>query len=229
MKQVILNLVTVVIAVLLVFQLNGQEKILTGIVTTFDSIPLDGASIKVSSTKEIVLTDSLGQFSLKCNPKDKLKVRAKGFYSQSVKIGSKITYAAINLKLMAGEKNKEYALGVTRISDHENLNALASLNSNDIDYSQYPTVFDAIAGRIPGVSIVGGQIIIRGNSSISGPTPALIMIDGVSSNSSTLNVMNPAIIKSINVIKDGSSAIYGSRGANGVLLVETKSGRDKNN
>lgn len=172
------------------------------------------------------MTDSVGQFTVKCNQSDKLKVRASGFYSQSVKIESKITYAAINLKLMSGEKNKEFALGVIRTTDHDKLNALASLNSNDIDYSQYRTVFEAISGRIPGVSIVGGDIIIRGNSSISGPTPALIVIDGVASTSSALNVMNPVIIKSINVIKDGSSAIYGSRGANGVLVVETKTGRD---
>jgi TonB-dependent SusC/RagA subfamily outer membrane receptor len=225
-KQGISKLVILALNVLLVFAAHAQEKVLNGIVTTFDSIPLNGAVVKVSGTKQTVFTDSLGQFSVQCNLTDKIKVSAKGFYNQSVKIETKVVYAAVNLKLMAGEKNRELALGIVRTSDYDKLNALASLNSNDIDYSQYRTVFDAIKGRIPGVAIVGGDIIIRGNSSISGPTPALIVVDGVRSTSAALNAMNPAVIKSISVIKDGSSAIYGSQGANGVLVVETKTGRD---
>lgn len=214
------------LSLLVILQANAQEKRLRGIVTVFDSIPLCGANVKVSGTKQTVLTDSMGLFSVSCKMTDKIKVSAKGFYNQTVKIDEKVTFAAINLKLVPGDRNRETALGFVKVSDHEKLNALASLNSSDIDYSQYRTVFEAISGRFPGVSIVGGDIIIRGNNSISGPTPALIIIDGMPSTSAALNALNTANIKSINVIKDGSSAIYGSRGANGVLVVETKTGND---
>lgn len=226
-KQVISKLTILTITVLLVLELNGQEKLLKGVVTTFDSIRLHGAVIKVSGTNETVYTDSLGRFSVRCNQTDKIKVSGRGFYNESLKIESKITFAAINLRLLPGDKNRELALGVISVTDHEKLNALASLNSKDIDYSQYRSVYEAISGRIPGVSIIGGDIIIRGNSSINGPTPALIIVDSTPVSFSSLNSMNPADIKSINVIKDGSSAIYGSKGANGVVVIETKSGKDK--
>jgi TonB-dependent SusC/RagA subfamily outer membrane receptor len=227
MKTIVFKLTIVSCFVLYSFLSIGQGKMLQGIVTTFDSISLNGASVKVVSSKEIALTDSLGKFSINCNIKDKLKVTAQGFFNQTIKIDNNIRYAAINLRLKPGIKNKEMALGITRITDHEKLNALSHLNNNDVDFSQYKTIYDAIAGRMPGVAIVGRDIIIRGNSSISGPTPALIVVDGVPVNSAALNAMNPAQVKSINVIKDGSAAMYGSRGANGVVVIETKSGRDK--
>ncbi|MEN8117167.1 MAG: TonB-dependent receptor plug domain-containing protein [Bacteroidota bacterium] len=216
----------VIIFSFVMVQSDAQERIIHGIVTTFDSILVNGATIKVQSSKQTVLTDSLGNFSVGCDYKDKLKVSGSGFYSETVKVDKNTKLAAVNLKLKPGIKNKELALGLTRVSDHDKLNALASLDSNDIDFSKYRTMEEAIAGRIPGVRFVGGQIIIRGNASISGLTPALIVVDGVTTDARALSRMNPADVKSINVIKDGSSAMYGSKGANGVVIIETKTGRD---
>lgn len=204
----------------------AQEKLIKGVVTTFDSIPLIGAKIKASKSKETVETDSLGQFEIKCQNKDKLKISAEGFYNQVAKIEDKTKYAAINLDLKPGMKNKEHALGITDVSYHNKLNALASLGPNDVDFSQYHTMREAIEGKIPGVAFVGGNIVVRGSSNLQGPQPALIIVDGVPVNSSALNSMNPATVRSVNVIKDGSSAMYGSRGANGVVIIETKSAKE---
>lgn len=226
MKRNILKPSIVFCIVLFAFQSIGQDKIIHGIVTTFDSIPINGATVKVVSSNEVVLSDSLGSFSITCLDKDKLKVIANGFKNQTVKIKSKNRYAIINLKLLPGETNKEIALGLIRTSDHEKLNAYISMNNKDVDFSKYRTMHEAIEGRIPGVTIEGGNIIIRGNSSVNGPTPALVVVDGTPVTSAGLNAMDPAQVKSINVIKDGSSAIYGSRGAAGVVVIETKTGRD---
>jgi TonB-dependent SusC/RagA subfamily outer membrane receptor len=208
------------------FQLKAQERTIQGIVTTFDSIAVHGATIKVNSTKQIVLSDSAGKYSVGCDYNDKLKISASGFYNQNVKLEKNISYVAVNLKLKAGDKNKELALGLTSVSDHDKLNALAALDADDIDFSQYRTMQEAIAGRIPGVQISGSEIIIRGSSNLDGPLYALIVVDGVPAGPGALDRMNPATVKSINVIKDGSSAIYGSKGANGVVVIETKTGRD---
>lgn len=207
-------------------QLNAQDRTIQGVVTTFDSIAINGASIKVISTKQIVLSDSLGNYTVSCNNKDKIKVSANGFYSQNVKLEESTRLISVNLKLKEGAKNKEFALGLTSVSDHDKLNALAALDSDDIDFSQYRTMQDAIAGRIPGVQISGSEIIIRSSSNLDGPLYALIVVDGVAAGPGILDRMNPATVKSINVIKDGSSAIYGSKGANGVVVIETKTGRD---
>jgi TonB-dependent SusC/RagA subfamily outer membrane receptor len=218
---------TMFLVILLVSSnLNAQERIIHGTVTTFDSIPLIGATIKVQSTKQEVLTDSLGNFSIGCDSKDKLKVYAEGFYNQNVKLTDKTRYAAINLKLKPGEKSRELAIGYGHVADADKLNAVASLNTNDLDFSQYTNIYELIKGRFAGVQVDGGEIIIRGINSINSSSAALIVVDGVPTNSSALTSIPPTQVKSINVIKDGSSAIYGSRGANGVVLIETKRGGD---
>lgn len=205
---------------------NAQDRVIHGVVTTFETIPVVGAEIIVKSTEQIVKTDTLGKFSVGVNPKDKLKVKARGFNTQNVKLKKDTKAVSVNLVLKPGEKGKAYAIGYGHVLDEEKLNAVSQLNSNDMDFSQYRTMQEAIQGRIPGVQFQGGGIIIRGNASTSGPTYALILIDGVTSEVSALNRINPSDVKSINVIKDGSSAIYGAKGANGVVMIETKTGRE---
>jgi TonB-dependent SusC/RagA subfamily outer membrane receptor len=213
-------------AVCISFFSTAQDRVIHGVVTTFDSIPLIDAEIQVRSTKQTVLTDTLGRFSIAVNPKERLKVSASGFFDQKVKLEEKTRYVAVNLKLKPGDKNREYAIGYGHVSDRDKLNALASLNSNDIDFSQYSNVYELIKGRFAGVQVVNGEIIIRGINSINSSSAALIIVDGVPVDGSALNSIPPVQIKSVNVIKDGSSAIYGSRGANGVVLIETKRGND---
>jgi len=205
---------------------TAQDRVIHGIVTTFDSIPLIDAEIQVRSTKQTVLTDSLGQFSVAVNSNDRLKVSANGFYNQRVRLEDKIKLVAVNLKLKPGEKNREYAIGYGHVSDKNKLNALANLNSDDMDFSQYSDLYEVIKGRFSGVQIMNGEIIIRGINSINSSSAALIIVDGIPVDGSMLGSIPPVQVKSINVIKDGSSAIYGSRGANGVVLIETKRGND---
>lgn len=227
MFKSICSLAILLVVVMVSTNLYAQERIIQGTVTTFDSIPLNGATVRVQSTKQEVLTDSLGNFSIQVDNKDKIKVYAHGFYDQNVKLNDKIKFAAINLKLKPGEKSREHAIGYGHVSDADKLNAVASLNKDDFDFSQYNNIFDLIKGRFAGVQVSGGEIIIRGTNSINLSSAALIVIDGVPTSSSALNSISPIQVKSINVIKDGSSAIYGSRGANGVVLIETKRGGDK--
>jgi TonB-dependent SusC/RagA subfamily outer membrane receptor len=87
-------------------------------------------------------------------------------------------------------------------------------------------MYDLIRGRFAGVQVVNGEIIIRGVNSINSSSAALIVLDGVTVNSSVLNTIPPVQVKNISIIKDGSAAIYGSRGSNGVVLIDTKRGND---
>lgn len=205
----------------------AQERIVHGRVFTFDSIPLINANVHVKSSKQVVLTDTTGRFSVGCNLEDGLTVKAKGFYNQKIKVPGNVKVVIVNLKLKPGEKNREIAIGYGHVSDRDKLNSVATLNNDDVDFSQYSNMFELIRGRFAGVQVVNGEIIIRGINSINSSSAALIVVDGVPSDESILNVIPPIQVKSINVIKDGSSAIYGSRGANGVVLIETKRGGDK--
>ncbi len=218
--------IILVAAVLIASTGFSQERIIHGQVFTFDSIPLVNAQIKVKSTKQIIQSDTLGRFSVGCSKEDLLIVSAAGFNREKVKLNEKIKFCIINLNLKPGEKNREIAIGYGHVRDKDKLNAVANLNNDDLDFSQYSNIFELIRGRFPGVQIVNGEIIIRGINSINSSSAALIVVDGVPSDNSVLYSIPPVQVKSINIIKDGSSAIYGSRGSNGVVLIETKRGGD---
>jgi len=224
MRTVLLSIV-----VLLVFALRGsaQERTISGVVTTFDSIPLIGAKVLVKSSRQIILTDTLGRFSAQVSGQDKLKVSAYGFFTQRVKVDESIKLAMINLKLRPSPKAREYAIGYGYVKDEQKLNAVAQLSRNDVDFSQYTTMYELIKGRFAGVSVESnGDIVIRGVNSLNLSSAALIIVDGVATDASILQTISPTAVQSINIIKDGSSAIYGSRGANGVVLIETRKGND---
>lgn len=229
MNKKIFSLLIFVFIFTLTFNLKAQDRVIHGRVTTFDSIPLIGVTVEVKSTKQQVLTDSLGNFSVPCNKKDKLKVFADGFYNQNVKLNGKIKYAAINLDIKRDSKTgKIYTDGYGYVADKDRLNAIASLDKSELDFSKYKDIYDLIKGRFSGVRIVNGEVIVRGNNTFGPQTTnaALIVVDGIPSNESALSNIPPEDVKSIDIIKDGGAAIYGSRGANGVVVIQTRHGSD---
>jgi len=210
-------------------RIGWQVKVIEGRVTTFDSIPLIGASIKVKSTKELVLTDTLGMFTVLCSPEDKLKVTARGFARKNVKIEEKIKYVLVNLKLMPGPENRELAIGYGYVKDAEKLYAISNVNENDIDFSCYSDIHQIINERFSSSVQIrsGGQVIIRNSPTFSGSDAALLIVDGRQVDEFDFANINTADIASINVLKDASASVYGSRGGNGVVIVVTKRGEYK--
>ena len=110
--------------------------------------------------------------------------------------------------------------------------AASGVDADDIAQSSARTLEELLAGRVAGLrveTLPGGrqQVIIRGRSSIYGSNEPLYVVDGVTllGSAGGLSRINPADVESIRVIKDGQAAIYGSRGANGVILITTKRGR----
>jgi TonB-dependent SusC/RagA subfamily outer membrane receptor len=214
--------------ILIVLNSSAQDRIMHGMVTTFDSIPIIGAEIIVKSTKQVVQSDTLGRFSVGVIGNDKLKVKAHGFNTANVKLKDNIKVVAVNLQLKPGEKGRAYAIGYGHVLDKEKLNAVSQINKDDVDFSMYSNIYELMRGRFSGVQIMSnGDIIIRGINSINSSSAALIVVDGMVVDKSMLNSLPPVQVKNINIIKDGSSAIYGSRGANGVVIIETKRGGDE--
>lgn len=212
----------------LLFILSGvsyaQERTIEGFVSTFDSIPLIKAEIKVLSTKQTTLTDSLGQFEVSCSFKDKIKVSAYGFATRKVKLNEKTKIVFVNLSLKPGVKNSELAIGYGHVSDRDKLVAISSLQSEKDNFSNYSDMYQLIRGSFPGVQVKGKDIIIRGANSVNNSGTALIVVDGAMVDSGVLDRISPFDVKSIDVLKDGASAIYGTRGTNGVVLITTKKG-----
>lgn len=210
-------------------EIAAQDKIIHGTVTTFDSIRVANVEIKIKSSDQIVLTDSLGNFSVWCNNKDVLVFNAHGFFRQRVKLKPITKFVAVNLNLKPGDINKDYALGYGHINDKDKLNAITGLDYQEIDFSKYRDIYDIISGRFSGVRIVNGEVIVRGkntfDTSVNG---ALIVVDGITRDERALSDIPTDQVKSIDILKDGGTAIYGLRGANGVVVIETKKGSDRN-
>lgn len=205
----------------------AQDKIVHGIVHTLDSIPLIGVRIKSKSTNQTFYTDSLGKFTVVTETGDKLKIQAEGFYNENVKVDEKTRFMAVNLRMKPGDKQREYAIGYGHISEKDLTASVNQFSPDKNDFSRYNDMFELIRGRFPGVDIQNGEIVIRGSSTLKGSDAALIVLNGVIAESDILHTLSPNDVKSINVIKDGSTAVYGSRGANGVVLIETKKGGEQ--
>lgn len=212
------------VCLLIACNVQAQDRIIQGKVTTFENIPLSGVEVQVKSTQQIVKTDTLGRFTAACNIKDKLSFFAHGFNKQSVKLKENTKFVAVNLHLKPGEKGKALAIGYGHVIDEDKLSAISSLRDDNDDFSKYTDMYELIRGRFSGVQIIGDEVIIRGNKTMGSSNAALIVVDGIERDGNILGILPPHTVKSIDILKDGGSAIYGSRGANGVVLIETKKG-----
>ncbi|NLA49738.1 MAG: hypothetical protein GX876_09785, partial [Bacteroidales bacterium] len=190
----------------ILFNTYAQNRVVNGIVTTFDSIPLVGATIRVKSTKQSVITDTLGSFTVTCNSKDIIWAIARGYYTQRAKLEPGIKFAAINLIIKPGEKHNQFAIGYGKVSDRDRLNALVNLTNDKVDFSSYATMYDLIRGRFAGVQVDNGEIIVRGKRSLNASNTALIILNGMEVDSDVFFDTPPGQVKSIDIIKDGGAA-----------------------
>ena len=206
--------------------IGAQTRVIQGVVHTLDSIPLEGVQIQVKSTGQTYLSDISGIFVVECDAKDKLKLRANGFYNKRIQVSENIKFVAINMKIKPGNEQSSYTIGYGSVKESESTGAISGISYKDIDFTKYRTVSDLIRDNFAGVQVVNGSFQIRGSKSLVSDTAPLIVIDGVISEMG-LNDLHPLDVKWVNVIKDGTTAVYGSRGTNGVIMIETKKGGEK--
>ncbi|MBR2035817.1 MAG: TonB-dependent receptor, partial [Prevotella sp.] len=196
--------------------------------------PIIGASVMVQGTSNGGVTDINGNFTINNVPaKAILKVSYVGYVSQSVAVNGRST---INITLKEDALNLEEVVvvgyGVQRKTDVTG--AMTRVSGEDLNTKPVANAFEALQGKAAGVDITSnqrpgelGKIRIRGNRSLNASNDPLYVVDGVPLNSGGIETINPRDIESIDILKDASStAIYGSRGANGVILVTTKRGQE---
>lgn len=208
-----------------------QTSAISGTVVDNTGEPVIGASILVKGTSNGSITDLDGRFNLtNVSPNGTIIVSYIGYITQEIAVKGQKNFA---VKLIEDSKTLDEVVvvgyGVQRKSDLTG--AVASVKMGDaLKASPSGSVSDALQGRLAGVSIVSGSgapgnnatIRVRGVNSISADEGPLVVIDGFIGGG--LNSLNPSDIQSIEVLKDASAtAVYGSRGANGVILVTTKS------
>ncbi len=197
-----------------------------------EGFPLIGVTVLLKGTSSGTVTDIDGNFSLNAEQGDVLIISYTGYTTQEVVVGPQTNY---NIVLETSSELLEEVVVVgygTRKKSH-NTGAIAQVGGAEVAAIQASRVDDALAGKLAGVLIqnqdgapgADPKIQIRAASSISGDSNPLIVVDGFPI-SGSLATVNPNDIQSLEVLKDAASAaIYGSRGANGVILVTTKQGK----
>lgn len=231
---------------------SAQDKptTITGIVTDANGA-LTGVTVNVKGTNQSTITDNAGKFALTTNSNAILTFTYIGYKEVTIAVDSR---SAINVTMTEDATTlKEVTInaGYYTVKDKERTGSIAKITSKDLDNQPVTNVLAAMQGRMAGVSITqtsgvpgsGFDIKIRGQNSLraEGNSP-LYLIDGVPYSSESignsrttsimptvanpLNSINPTDIESIEVLKDAdATAIYGSRGANGVVLITTKKGK----
>lgn len=225
---VIKRLVFFLGTLLIYVSLSAQTKVVSGQLTSFNKYPVQNIEVKTKKSKASVKSDSLGMFTIVCNAKDKILIKPKVFKTVTRKVDEDTDSLFVNLVFIDTKANREFATGYGYISQEELTYAISHLQQENNEFCSYTTVFELIRGRFPGVTVsgtqTGGVVYIRGLSSINTSNEALYVVDGVTV--STIDDIHPCDVRSINVLKDGSAAMYGSRGSNGVVVIETKKGID---
>ena len=212
------------------FGLNAQT--VSGTITDSDGSPLIGVNVLKKGTSIGTITDIDGSYSIAASEGDVIVFSYIGFLEKEMTVGSD---SRLSLTMETDSRTLDEVVVVgygTRKKSH-NTGSIAQVNGGDIAAIQASRVDEALAGKLAGVLIqnqdgapgADPKIQIRAASSISGASNPLIVVDGFPI-SGSLATVNPNDIESMEVLKDAASAaIYGSRGANGVILVTTKKGK----
>lgn len=218
---------------LLVTTFSFAQQTITGVVkSTEDSELLPGVTILLKGTDTGVSTDFDGKFSIEAPFDGVLIVSFIGFKTQEVIINNR-SNLEINLQVDVTSLDEVVVVGYGTQKKSDITGATASVKVDELKSLPSARVDEALQGRVAGVQVINNDaspnanvsIRIRGVSSINGGNDPLIVIDGVQGGN--LSEVHPKDIKSMEVLKDASAtAIYGSRGASGVILITTKKGRD---
>lgn len=207
-----------------------------GRVTDEEGNPLPGATVAVAGTSRGVQTNDKGEFTIEAESKDILFISYLGFERKVIAV--KDIKAPLVVKLAASNKsvNEVVVIGYGSVAKKDLTGAVSSVKMSDLADVPVGRVDQMLQGRIAGAEFVsadgepgsGTTVRIRGTRSITASNEPLYIVDGLMDAITSLNELNPSDIESISVLKDASStAIYGSRGSNGVIIITTKSGGDK--
>jgi TonB-linked SusC/RagA family outer membrane protein len=218
---------------------SAQTNKVKGHITDEKGQPVANATISVKGTSSAVNSNDNGDFEISASPNATLVISYVGYFTKEVKVGSQ-TSLAVSLSASDKQLEQVVVVGYGTQRKRDVTGAVASVSGATLKEVPSPNLITQLKGRVAGVSIVsngatpgsGGQIRIRGNRTITtsqsqsdAADAPLLVVDGVQFGGS-INDLNPDDITNVEILKDASAtAIYGSRGAGGVILITTKRGR----
>jgi TonB-linked SusC/RagA family outer membrane protein len=207
-----------------------QQKTVTGRVVDSKNTPMAGVNVILKGTTNGVLTGPDGSFSISVPAGAILSFSFIGYETQEVTVGDQ-TIISVTLAESLTGLNEVVVVGYGTVKRKDLTGSVASVKSEDLMANAPTTMGYSLRGKVAGVVIASGNLVnslptirIRGNRSVTATNDPLFVIDGIPSTGGT-ETINPSDVESIEILKDASAtAIYGSRGMNGVIIVTTKKG-----
>ena len=227
------NAAVLLLFLLFSFSIKAQNFSVSGKVTDENGKALEGATVMEKGTKNSTLTTLGGTFQLKVSSANaKLQISFVGHEVLEIAVNNQ-KQLSVSLKSINENLNDVVVIGYATVKKKDVTGAVAGLNQNDIKSRPVSNAVEAMQGKVAGVDISSnerpgsiGSINIRGVRSILASNSPLFVVDGIPLVSGGIENFNPSDIESIDILKDASAtAIYGSRGANGVVIVTTKQGK----
>ena len=231
MHHILKNTLCVLFAGFVSLSMMAQNKhTVTGVVTDETATPFPGVAVMVDGTNTGGLTDANGAYEITASPDETLVFSCIGYKEQRILVGSSTTLNVVmepDVNLL--DETVVIGYGVARKRDVTG--SIANVKGDNIVRAQNFSALESLRGKASGVTVLNDatqgfdtpRVIIRGTATINASSNPLYVVDGVAMEN--FGLVNPNDIESIEVLKDASAAaIYGARGANGVILVTTKRG-----
>ena len=209
---------------------SAQEKTVTGTVTDALGDPLIGATVLVQGTSNGVITDIDGRYSIQATPENTLDFSYVGMVKQAIKVGSQ-SIIDVRMKDDSQMLAETVVIGYGSAKKRDLTGSITNIKGDEIANKPVVNPVSALQGKIAGVQVINSgkagsdpEIRVRGTNSINGYKP-LYVVDGLFNDN--INFLNPQDIESMEILKDPSSlAIFGVRGANGVIIITTKKAKE---
>ena len=213
-----------------------NNHLVNGIVKDAEGQPIIGANVSVKGTSTGTITDADGQFTVKAPDNAVLQISYIGYATQEISIGKNKKTIEITLKEDAGQLDEVVVIGYGTVHKRDLTTSVSVVSTEDLKTRPLTEAGGFIQGKVAGVTVqqTSGApgsamtVRVRGASSISSSNDPLYVVDGVpvGEGGYAISYLSPSDIESMQILKDASSAsIYGSRAANGVVLITTKHGK----
>lgn len=209
-----------------------NKKTVSGIVKDENGEPIIGANVVEKGTTNGTVTDMDGKYTLAVTLGGSLQISYIGFNEQVIKVGKE---SLINITLHEDTQSLDevVVVGYGTVKKGNLTNAVTSVKADVLENRPVSSVADALQGQVPGLSIVqsgrpgeASSMQLRGATSLNSGGSPLLLVDGIPTDTENFNYLNVEDIESVSVLKDAASAaVYGSRAANGVILITTKRGK----
>jgi len=214
-------------------QKSDKKITITGSVVDETNAPIANAIIMVDGEKTGSLTNNKGSYKTKVTPENKrigVFTYTNGIVEEEIGGREKINFTFKGSVPDQKTGKIEYGdeaidMGYGTVKKKTVTGSVGKIDGTQSKYASYNSIYEMLRGEIPGVVVNGNSIMIRGTSTVNAGTEPMFVVDGVPVN--TIDNIQPQMVKSIQVLKGSSAAIYGSRGSNGVIVITLLSGNDR--